>query len=161
MVGGQAGRGCRNAAVKAHFEHRCSLACTVLQLVIQSACLRQTMALLSVELARLLGDASCVISPACRIPPETLCPSPSLPAGPFFSWPAVFLSGEQAAAGFAFINSVGAGKARPCSAWHALVSASSCLMFPRHWAHAPSHIVSGVLPPCLLHVKALPGPAHV
>ncbi|KAL4428103.1 hypothetical protein ABPG75_002192 [Micractinium tetrahymenae] len=28
--------------------------------------------------------------------------------GPFFSWPAVFLSGEQAAAGFAFINSVGA-----------------------------------------------------
>ncbi|EFN55132.1 hypothetical protein CHLNCDRAFT_134195 [Chlorella variabilis] len=28
--------------------------------------------------------------------------------GPFFSWPAVFLPNEQAAAGFAFINSIGA-----------------------------------------------------
>jgi hypothetical protein len=38
-----------------------------------------------------------------------LLPPPPPPApGPFFSWPAVFLGGEQAAAGFAFINSVGA-----------------------------------------------------
>lgn len=30
------------------------------------------------------------------------------PAGPFFSWPAVFLPGEQASVGFSFINSCGA-----------------------------------------------------
>jgi len=44
--------------------------------------------------------------------PETTCLpllSSAVFAGPFFSWPAVFLSGEQAAAGFAFINSMGAG----------------------------------------------------
>lgn len=36
------------------------------------------------------------------------CVTASIPAaGPFFSWPAVFLSGDQASLGFSFINSIG------------------------------------------------------
>jgi hypothetical protein len=48
-------------------------------------------------------------SAACQMPTVApFSPPACLPAGPFFSWPAVFLSGEQAAAGFALINSLGA-----------------------------------------------------
>ena len=53
-------------------------------------------------------------------PHPTLIPSAA--AGPFFSWPAAFLPNDIAAAGFAFINSIGAvggfigGRGRLCGA---------------------------------------------